>query len=118
MDQPVVELSTSELAAAAGVHIETLRYYERRGLLPEPPRSPAGYRRYPASDVERLRFIARAKALGFTLAEITALLDDVDPAASPEQEAPRVHAAVATKLAAVDAQIQELGDRRQQLERL
>ena len=68
-------LTIGELAAAAGVGRETVRFYERRGLIDEPPRSPAGYRRYSRDTVQRLRFIRHAQALGFTLAEITVLLD-------------------------------------------
>ncbi|RMF78684.1 MAG: MerR family transcriptional regulator [Nitrospirae bacterium] len=67
-------LTTGALARAAGVHVETLRYYERRGLLPEPPRRPSGYREYPESAVGLVRFIRRAQALGFTLREIEELL--------------------------------------------
>lgn len=67
-------MRTSELASRAGVNTETLRYYERRGLLTEPPRTPGGYRDYPPTTVELLRFIRRAKELGFTLDEVTELL--------------------------------------------
>lgn len=67
-------MRTREVARSAGVNTQTLRYYERRGLLPEPPRSPAGYRDYPASAVAVLRFVKRAQELGFTLAEIEDLL--------------------------------------------
>ncbi|WP_219420237.1 MerR family transcriptional regulator [Pseudonocardia nigra] len=67
-------MRTSELAGQAGVHPETLRYYERRGLLAEPPRSPGGYRDYPDAAVELLRFIKRAQELGFTLDEVEELL--------------------------------------------
>jgi MerR family mercuric resistance operon transcriptional regulator len=66
-------LTISQLAHEAGVNVETIRYYERRGLLREPPRSRAGYRQYAADDLWRLQFIARAKRLGFTLAEIASL---------------------------------------------
>ncbi|MCH7939031.1 MAG: MerR family transcriptional regulator, partial [Candidatus Marinimicrobia bacterium] len=59
-------LTTSQLANSAGVNVETLRYYERRGLLPEPPRRASGYRQYSQDDVARLQFIKRAKDLGFT----------------------------------------------------
>ena len=62
------------LASAAGVHIETIRYYQRRGLVPEPPRPMGGVRRYTGADAERIRFIKRAQAMGFTLAEIATLL--------------------------------------------
>ncbi len=66
-------LTIGQLAHQAGVNVETIRYYERRGLLREPPRTPAGYRQYSADDLWRLQFIARAKQLGFTLAEIARL---------------------------------------------
>lgn len=67
-------MRTSELAGRAGVNTETLRYYERRGLLTRPPRTTGGYRDYPPSAVELLRFIKRAQELGFTLDEIEELL--------------------------------------------
>jgi len=67
-------MTISELAQAAGVHIETVRYYERRGLLPKPARRPSGYRAYPETMVARLRFIKNAQELGFSLAEIEKLL--------------------------------------------
>jgi Hg(II)-responsive transcriptional regulator len=67
-------LTTGALAAAAGVSVETLRYYERRGLLPVPPRRPSGYRDYPPDAIGLVRFIKRAQGLGFTLAEIADLL--------------------------------------------
>ncbi|GAB2656496.1 MerR family transcriptional regulator [Kribbella swartbergensis] len=67
-------MRTSELADRAGVNAETLRYYERRGLLTEPPRTPGGYRDYPPTAVELLRFIKRAQELGFTLDEIEELI--------------------------------------------
>ena len=68
-------LTAGKLARAAVVNVETLRYYERRGLIPEPPRKESGYRVYPETAVERLRFIKGAQALGFTLEEIRDLLD-------------------------------------------
>lgn len=67
-------MRTSELAGQAGVNTETLRYYERRGLLTQPPRTPGGYRDYPPTAVELLRFIKRAQELGFTLDEVEELL--------------------------------------------
>jgi MerR family copper efflux transcriptional regulator len=73
-------LSIGELASEAGVGVETLRFYERKGLVPEPRRSGSGYRQYPAQMVRRVRFIRRAKQLGFTLREIRDLLEmRVDP---------------------------------------
>src|SRR4051812_17580408 len=61
-------------AAQAGVNVQTLRYYERRGLLPRPPRRPSGYREFPDDAVRVVRFIKRAQDLGFTLDEIEELL--------------------------------------------
>jgi MerR family mercuric resistance operon transcriptional regulator len=63
-----------ELARAADVNVETVRYYTRRGLLKQPPKPIGGVRRYPPDIVDRLRFIRRAKQLGFTLTEIRELL--------------------------------------------
>ena len=67
-------LSIGKLAEAAGVHIETIRYYQRRRLLAEPPKPLGGQRRYPEDVVKRVRFIKRAQALGFTLEEVGTLL--------------------------------------------
>lgn len=67
-------MTIGQLAEQAGVNIETVRYYERRGLLLEPARTESGYRQYEPAAVARLRFIRRAKALGFTLHEIEELL--------------------------------------------
>jgi MerR family transcriptional regulator, mercuric resistance operon regulatory protein len=67
-------MRTSELAARAAVNPQTLRYYERRGLLSSPARSAGGYRIYPAEAAQRVRFIKRAQELGFTLAETEVLL--------------------------------------------
>lgn len=68
-------LRSGQVAAAAAVNIETLRYYERRGLLAEPDRSPGGQRLYPAEAVTVLRVIKAAQRLGFTLAEVADLLE-------------------------------------------
>jgi len=67
-------LTIGQVAAAAGVNIQTLRYYERRGLVPPTRRSASGYRQYSDDAVSRLRFIKRAQELGFSLAEIRELL--------------------------------------------
>jgi MerR family copper efflux transcriptional regulator len=63
-----------QVATAAAVNVQTLRYYERVGLLPRPARRASGYRTYPADTVRRVRFIKRAQDLGFTLGEIADLL--------------------------------------------
>lgn len=67
-------LRTGALALRAGVNIQTLRFYEKRGLLAEPPRRESGYREYPASTVQLVRFIKRAQGLGFSLEEVKDLL--------------------------------------------
>jgi MerR family mercuric resistance operon transcriptional regulator len=68
-------MRSSQVASAAGVNLQTLRYYERRGLLAEPGRSPGGHRLYPAEAVTVLRVIKAAQRLGFTLDEIADLLE-------------------------------------------
>lgn len=94
-----------EVADAASVNVQTVRYYERRGLLSEPPRTAAGYRRYEPGAVDRIRFIQRAQDLGFTLTEIGELLglrvDDPD-------RCPAVAARAASKLGEVRRKIAEL----------
>jgi Hg(II)-responsive transcriptional regulator len=64
----------SEAADQAGVNVQTLRYYERRGLLPKPPRRASGYREFPADAIQVVRFIKRAQDLGFSLHEVEELL--------------------------------------------
>lgn len=78
-------LTIGKVARLARVGVETIRFYERRGLLEEPPRRPSGYRQYPEETVSRIRFIKRAKGLGFTLKEIEELLSlRVDSASTCE----------------------------------
>ncbi len=67
-------LTIGQVAAQADVNVQTVRYYERRGLLAIPERTPAGYRQYPAEAVLRIRFIKRSQELGFTLEETAELL--------------------------------------------
>ncbi len=67
-------LTIGKVAKRAQVNVETVRYYERRGLIPQPPRRESGYRRYSQDTVARIQFIKRAKELGFTLKEISELL--------------------------------------------
>ena len=71
----MMHLTTGQLAKRAGVNLQTVHYYERRGILPEPPRRDSGYRQYPESAVARIQFIKRAQELGFNLKEIQELLD-------------------------------------------
>lgn len=91
------------LAKRAGVGIDTVRYYERNGLLAPKGRLPSGYRRYGAVEVSRLRFIRRAQGLGFTLKEIRELLS-----LSRGRDLARVKRAAQQKLAAVEQRIADL----------
>ena len=68
------KLTIGQLAKKANVNLETIRYYERRGLLPEPPRNKSGHRQYSLEEVKRTEFIKRCQALGFSLKEILELL--------------------------------------------
>lgn len=91
------------LAHRAGVRIDTVRYYERNGLLAPRRRLPSGYRRYGATELSRLRFIRRAQALGFTLKEVQELLS-----LSSKRDVGRVKTAAQQKLADVERRIAEL----------
>jgi MerR family mercuric resistance operon transcriptional regulator len=71
----VKKLTIGVLARQAGVNIETVRYYQRIGLITEPDKPQSGYRQYPSATIERILFIQRAQLLGFTLAEIAHLLE-------------------------------------------
>jgi DNA-binding transcriptional MerR regulator len=79
-------MRSSALARAAGVSTDTLRYYERRGLLPRPPRTASGYRCYPPEAVHRVIVIQRALDAGFTLAELTRILRQRDAGGVPCRE--------------------------------
>ena len=68
-------LKIGDVAQRGGVNLQTIRYYEREGLLPKPPRLASGYRVFPDTSVRRVRFIKRAQQLGFTLSEIRDLLE-------------------------------------------
>jgi len=70
----MADMTIGALAKAAGVHVETVRYYQRRGLVAEPKRQAGSVRRYDDGAVKRLRFVRRAQELGFTLEEIKALV--------------------------------------------
>lgn len=102
-----------KLAAGAGVHVETIRYYERRGLLDRPPRTASGYRQYPPDTLWRLQFIGRGKQLGFTLAEIAEVMGTEGTGS-----AAGVLAATQAKIAAVDEQLQDLARVRCRLQQL
>jgi len=76
-------LSIGQLAAAAGVNLETVRYYERIGLMPPPARTGGGHRAYDSAHVQRLAFIRHARALGFGIEDIRALLTLAAPGRGP-----------------------------------
>jgi MerR family transcriptional regulator, copper efflux regulator len=98
-------LTIGEVAEQANVHIETLRYYERRGLLARPPRSASNYRQYPADAVRRVRFIKRAQELGFSLIDIQELLS---LRAEPEAGCAEVRACAEAKMKDIEAKIATL----------
>jgi len=98
-------LTRGELAQQGRVNAETIRYYERRGLLPKPPRTPSGYRVFSSDAVRRVRFIKRAQGLGFSLKEIRELLRlRVDPRRSCGD----VRARAEAKLADIEEKIRSL----------
>jgi MerR family mercuric resistance operon transcriptional regulator len=103
------------VAEQAGVNTQTLRYYERRGLLPEPDRSRSGYRAYTADAVATVRFIKRAQRLGFTLDDIEDLLHLAE--GGPEQ-CDSVRSMVSTRIVDLDRRIAELRTMRDALDRL
>ena len=106
-------MTIGRLAKQAGVNIDTIRYYERNGLLPPPARRASGYREYRQTDLDRLRFIARAKDLGFSLAEINELLS-----LSANRNVAGVKRRAEERLAQVEEKVKELQRVRQGLKSL
>lgn len=100
-----VRLQRAGLAKATGCNLETIRYYEKTGLLAEPLRGANGYRLYGEADIRRLRFVLRARALGFTIEEIRGLLGLVD---GGTQTCAEVKARTELHLADVRAKIADL----------
>ncbi len=98
-------MKIGEVAKAAGIGIDAVRFYEREGLIPEPARRPSGYRMYPPDVVLSLRFIRRAKELGFSLKEVSELLS-LETAA--EATAADVRKLAETKLADIEERIRAL----------
>lgn len=94
-----------KVAQLSEVGIETIRFYEREGLIPAPPRRASGYRQYPFATIHRVRFIKRAKALGFTLAEIKELLG---LSVGPKTTCTEVKRRALDKVREVDAKIADL----------
>ena len=108
-------LTIGKLASAAGVGVETIRFYEREGLLPKPPRKRSGYRQYPPDTVARVMFIRRAKELGFTLKEITELLElRIDP----DKSCADVRALAKAKIVDVEEKMADLARIKGALEKL
>ena len=100
-------LTIARAARAAGVGVETIRFYERKGLIQQPARPAAGYRLYPESTVQRVRFLRHCQQLGFTLKEAAALADNFQCANAARQ--------IATKIAELDRKIAALQALRRQL---
>ena len=98
-------LSSGELADLAGVSRDTLRHYERKGVLPRPRRGENGYRQYPADALERVRLVRRALSVGFTLDELAKVLKVRDAGGAPCEE---VRKLAAQKLLNVQEQLREL----------
>jgi len=98
-------LRTGEVAARAGVNVQTLRYYERRGILKDPKRRASGYRAYPPDAVQLIRFIKRAQELGFTLTEIEDLLE---LRGNQESACSEVRGAAQAKIADIERKIRDL----------
>jgi MerR family mercuric resistance operon transcriptional regulator len=107
------ELTIGKLASAAGVNIETIRYYQRRGLLDEPDKPLGGYRRYPPDMAKRVHFIKRAQQLGLTLEEVKGLLLLEDGQSCRETRVLAEH-----KLALIEERIDDLTRMRQTLKGL
>ena len=111
------QLTIGELATHTGVTAETIRYYEREGVVPRAARSgPGRYRRYTGADVERLRFIRRARDLGFSLGEVRELLALAD--GTPDRACTDVDRIARAHLAQVDAKLAQLTALRVELDRV
>jgi MerR family mercuric resistance operon transcriptional regulator len=115
MDTRIEGLTIGQLARAAGVGVETVRFYERQRLLATPPRLRSGYRRYAADSVRRVRFIRRAKELGFTLKEIGELLS---LRVAPDTTCADVRTLARTKVGQIETKVLELERMKAALERL
>lgn len=105
----------SRTAKEAGVNTQTLRYYERRGLLPRPPRRGSGYREYPSDAVQLVRFIKRAQDLGFSLDEVEELIKLRGVRASERQKVRRI---AEKKIADIESRIAHLESMRDALQHL
>lgn len=102
-----------EVSALAGATIQTIRYYERRGLVPAPDRLASGYREYPPNTVALVRFVKHAQGLGFTLREIE---DLVELRENSSRSATQVRALATAKIADINGKMQQLSAMRQALD--
>jgi MerR family transcriptional regulator, copper efflux regulator len=109
------KLTIGQLAKKADVNLETIRYYERRGLIPEPSRNKRGHREYSLEEVKRTKFIKRSQALGFSLREISELLS---LRLEPGTTCADVKARVETKIENIEIKISDLEQIRKALSRL
>jgi DNA-binding transcriptional MerR regulator len=105
-------LTVSKIARTAGISPDTVRYYEREGLLPRAPRSPSGYREYDESATHRIRFIKGAQSVGLKLSEIKELLEIQDRGACP---CGHTRTLVERRLDEIDAEMKRLAELRDQL---
>ena len=105
-------LTIGALAQSAGLNVETIRFYERKGLIEQPPKPPTGFRRYPSGTVARLSFIKSAKQLGFSLKEIADLL------ALQDSDCQQAREIAVEKLTDIRSRIERLEHMRDALEKL
>jgi MerR family mercuric resistance operon transcriptional regulator len=108
-------MTIGRVAGEAGVSVQTVRYYERRGLIPRPPRRASGYRLYPEDTVRLIRFIRHAKELGFSLGEISELLS---LRLSPEAPCSEVKQRARAKVEDIEGRMRTLGRMKRALEKL
>lgn len=108
-------MKIGEVARKAGVNIDTVRYYERKNLIPEPPRRESGYRQYTMDTVRRIHFIRKAKELGFSLKEITELLS---LRVSPDTACADMKKHAETKITDIEAKISMLNNIKDSLKEL
>jgi DNA-binding transcriptional MerR regulator len=110
-----MDCSIGDLARRAGYAVQTVRYYEQIGLMPEPPRTEGGQRRYGDDLVRRLLFIRHARDLGFAVEDIRSLLD---LSAQPERSCASVDTIAEAHMATIDAKIASLKSLRQEINRM
>ena len=112
---PTSGLTISHIAHAACVNLETIRFYERHGIIDHPPRTSSGYRQYPPDTIQRVKFIKHAQALGFSLKEIKELLD---MRVNPEMDCGDVKTLAEKKIREIDKKIADMRKMRDALQRI